>query len=53
MNVDNNIFEGLPVKGKARHVFSRGRAIVDDGRFVGEAGAGAFVKSQPFFPVAL
>jgi dihydropyrimidinase len=53
MNVDNNIFEGFHVKGKARHVFSRGRAIVDDGRYVGEAGAGAFVKSDPFFPVAL
>jgi hypothetical protein len=41
------------VKGKARHVFSRGRMIVDDARFIGEPGAGAFTKSQPFFPVAL
>ena len=41
MNVDNNIFEGLHVKGKARHVFSRGRKIVEDARFTGVAGAGA------------
>jgi len=27
--------------------------IVEDARFVGEIGAGAFVKSAPFFPVAL
>ncbi|MFN2460020.1 MAG: dihydropyrimidinase [Candidatus Velthaea sp.] len=53
MNVDNNIFEGLQVKGKARHVFSRGRHIVQDGTFRGEAGAGRFVKADPFFPVAL
>jgi dihydropyrimidinase len=53
MNVDNNIFEGMKVRGKARHVFSRGRKIVDDGTFTGEAGAGAFVKSSPFYPVNL
>jgi len=53
MNVDNNIFEGISVRGKARHVFSRGEKIVDDGAFAGEAGRGAFVKAEPFFPVAL
>jgi dihydropyrimidinase len=53
MNVDNNIFEGFHVKGKARHVFSRGRMIVEDARFIGEIGAGSFTKSAPFYPVAL
>ncbi len=53
MNVDNSIFEGLTVKGRARHVFSRGELIVDDGRFVGAIGRGTFVKAAPFFPVAL
>jgi dihydropyrimidinase len=53
MNVDNNIFEGMKVKGKARHVFSRGRKIVEDGSFTGETGAGSFVKANPFYPVNL
>jgi dihydropyrimidinase len=53
MNVDNNIFEGIAVRGKARHVFSRGSTIVDDGSFTGSAGYGRFVKARPFFPVAL
>jgi len=53
MNVDNNIFEGISVKGKARHVFSRGERIVDDGTFASVAGRGEFVKAKPFFPVAL
>jgi dihydropyrimidinase len=40
MNADNSIFEGMTVRGKARHVFSRGEKIVDDGAYVGEAGRG-------------
>ncbi len=53
MNVDNNIFEGITVRGKARHVFSRGATIVTDGAFTGYAGHGEFVKASPFYPVAL
>ena len=53
MNVDNNIFEGMQVQGKAKMVYSRGRKIVDDGKFVGERGAGAFTRSAPFRPVQL
>jgi dihydropyrimidinase len=53
MNVDNNIFEGFKVKGKARHVFSRGSHIVDAGTFKGSPGHGKFVPATPFFPVAL
>jgi len=51
MNVDNNIFEGLKVRGRPRHVFSRGTRIVENGRFVGTPGAGAFQKCDKFFPV--
>lgn len=53
MNVDNNIFEGLKVKGRPRFVFSRGKKIADDGTFTGSAGAGKFQKCDPFFPVQL
>jgi dihydropyrimidinase len=53
MNVDNNIFEGMHVHGRAKHVFSRGEQIVRDGTFVGERGRGKFTRSAPFRPVAL
>ncbi|MBV8489385.1 MAG: dihydropyrimidinase, partial [Candidatus Eremiobacteraeota bacterium] len=53
MNVDNNVFEGMQVQGKAKHVFSRGRQIVKDGVFTGEPGMGDFVRSDPFRPVQL
>ncbi len=53
MNADNNIFEGIKVKGRPRFVFSRGRKIVDDGKFTGSPGIGAFQKCDKFFPVQL
>ncbi|HTX02321.1 MAG TPA: dihydropyrimidinase [Candidatus Acidoferrales bacterium] len=53
MNVDNNIFEGMQVHGRAKHVFSRGTQIVRDGTFVGERGRGKFTRSSPFRPVQL
>jgi dihydropyrimidinase len=46
MNTDYNMFEGWQVKGNAKHVFSRGKQVVDDGRFIGEAGYGKFLKRQ-------
>lgn len=51
MNVDNNIFEGMKVKGRPRFVFSRGRKIVENDRFVGETGGGKFQRCDKFFPV--
>lgn len=53
MKADNNIFEGIKVKGRPRFVFSRGRKIVDDGKFTGSPGIGAFQKCDKFFPVQL
>jgi dihydropyrimidinase len=53
MNVDNNIFEGLKIKGIARHVLSRGRVLVEDGKYIGETGRGVQQKSSPFRPVQL
>ena len=44
MRVDYSMFEGFRVKGNARAVFSRGEVIVDNGRFLGRTGRGAFLK---------
>jgi dihydropyrimidinase len=53
MKVDNNIFEGMTVKGKPRYVFSRGRMLVDDRTYVGETGKGMHQKSSAFWPITL
>jgi dihydropyrimidinase len=53
MKADNNIFEGMTVHGTPRYVLSRGRTVVDDGRFTGAPGAGVHQKSAPFRPVQL
>jgi dihydropyrimidinase len=44
MNVDYNPYEGRRVTGATDTVLSRGRLVVEDGKFVGRAGAGSFVK---------
>ena len=44
MNVDYNPYEGREVVGVSDTVISRGRVIIDGGRFVGRAGAGSFIK---------
>src|SRR5215831_11703689 len=44
MNVDYNPYEGREVTGVAQTVISRGKVIIDNGRFTGKAGAGAFLK---------
>jgi dihydropyrimidinase len=41
---DYTPYEGLEVSGAVRSVFLRGRAIVEDGRFVGHRGYGRFVE---------
>ena len=53
MKADNNIFEGMTVRGRPRYVFSRGRKIADDGAFTGAPGMGIHQKSAPFRPVQL
>jgi dihydropyrimidinase len=47
MKVDYNPYEGREVTGTADTVLSRGRVIVDKGKFVGRAGAGTFLKRNP------
>jgi len=47
MKVDYNPYEGREVVGAADIVLSRGRVVVEGGRFVGRAGAGTFLKRRP------
>jgi dihydropyrimidinase len=44
MKVDYNPYEGREVVGVTDTVISRGRVIIDSGKFVGRAGAGSFIK---------
>ena len=46
MRVDYSMFEGIRVKGIPKTVLSRGRTIVDNGRFTGKPGAGEFIKRE-------
>ena len=46
MRVDYSMFEGTRVKGATKTVLSRGRMIVDNGRFTGKVGAGEFLKRE-------
>lgn len=53
MNVDNNIFEGMAVRGRPLYVLSRGRLLVEGDAYVGETGRGRRQQSAPFFPIQL
>jgi dihydropyrimidinase len=44
MNVDYNPYEGRPVTGATDTVLSRGRLVIDSGKFVGRPGSGSFLK---------
>jgi dihydropyrimidinase len=47
MKVDYNPYEGRPVTGVTETVLSRGKVIIEGGKFTGEAGAGSFLKRDP------
>jgi dihydropyrimidinase len=47
MKVDYNPYEGREVTGVSETVISRGRVIVDVGKFTGKAGAGQFLRRKP------
>ena len=47
MKVDYNPYEGRQVTGVTETVLSRGKVVIDQGRFVGRAGAGSFLKRSP------
>jgi dihydropyrimidinase len=44
MNVDYSAYEGVHVRGYPDVVISRGRVVVDQGKWLGRAGAGRFLK---------
>jgi dihydropyrimidinase len=44
MRVDYNPYEGREVQGVTDTVISRGRVVIDGGKFTGKAGSGAFLK---------
>ena len=45
MRVDYSMFEGTRVKGVTKTVLSRGRVIVEDGKFVGEGRRGGIFEA--------
>src|SRR6266851_2896979 len=48
MRVDYSMFEGIKIKGAAKTVFSRGRTVIEAGKFVGRPGAGQFLRRQTY-----
>jgi dihydropyrimidinase len=44
--VDYNLYEGMKVRGVPVRVLSRGRLLVDGGRFLGEVGDGRYVHRE-------
>ena len=48
---DYNLYEGWKLVGFPEQVFLRGRLLVDGPHWLGAAGAGQFLKRQPFAPV--
>lgn len=47
-----NPYDGMTVQGQVRTVISRGIVLVEDGRFLGTAGRGQFLKGDPFHPIS-
>ena len=48
MRVDYSMFEGIRTKGAPRTVLSRGRTVIDRGKFVGRPGSGQFLRRQTY-----
>jgi dihydropyrimidinase len=44
MNVDYNSYEGMEVVGVTDTVLSRGKLVIENGKYVGKAGDGQFLK---------
>jgi dihydropyrimidinase len=47
MKVDYNPYEGREVTGAADTVLSRGKVIIENGKFTGKPGHGSFLKRKP------
>ncbi len=48
MNVDYSAYEGMKVRGVTKTVLSRGRVIIEDGKYTGRAGDGQFIRRSTF-----
>ena len=48
MNVDYSAYEGMIIRGVTRTVFSRGRLVIDNGKYVGQPGDGEFLRRSQF-----
>jgi dihydropyrimidinase len=44
MNVDYSAYEGMKVRGATKTVMSRGRVVIDEGKYTGKPGDGEFLK---------
>ena len=47
-NVDYTPYEGYMGNGCPQSVLSRGKVIIEDGRFIGQPGSGQYLKRKPF-----
>ena len=48
MNVDYSAYEGMTVRGVTKTVLSRGRVVIEDGKYIGKPGDGQFLKRSTF-----
>jgi dihydropyrimidinase len=48
MNVDYSAYEGMKVKGVVKTVLSRGKVVIEDGKYTGAAGDGRFLRRSTF-----
>ena len=44
MNCDYSLFEGWKIKGNPDTVLSRGKVIIDKGKYLGRPGDGKFIR---------
>ncbi len=48
MNVNYSAYEGMRVRGVTKTVLSRGRVVIEDGKYTGKPGDGQFLKRGTF-----
>jgi dihydropyrimidinase len=48
MRVDYSAYEGMKVRGVTKTVLSRGKVIIEDGKYIGGRGDGRFIKRGLF-----
>jgi dihydropyrimidinase len=51
MRVDYSPYEGKVVRGSPSHVLSRGKVIIEEGKYTGRSGEGRFVRRSTFSPL--